>query len=178
MFSTCTTIWPLITSLRSCGFRAESAVWVQPDNDLPRHIRLYMQNELHDTHSMMVLHASANICSLMIPALLLFSGLLVPRVPEVFLPLKQCIEILGANLQPRSAQAILDQCLQGIRQKVLMHWVVHTCQRSRIPCIGKTKDKLAIMQAIFATLCLYVACILVAKTMIYCAKLNHCSSHP
>ncbi|KAL0054091.1 hypothetical protein WJX82_003615 [Trebouxia sp. C0006] len=45
------------------------------------------------------------------------TGLLVPRVPEVFLPLKQCIEILGANLQPRSAQAILDQCLQGIRQK-------------------------------------------------------------
>ncbi|KAL0033072.1 hypothetical protein WJX79_001234 [Trebouxia sp. C0005] len=45
------------------------------------------------------------------------TGLLVPRVPEVFLPLKQCIEILGANLQPRSAQAILDQCLQGIMQK-------------------------------------------------------------
>lgn len=47
-------------------------------------------------------------------------GLLVPRVPEVFLPLKQCIEILGANLQPRSAKAILDQCLQGITQKVVM----------------------------------------------------------
>ena len=40
-------------------------------------------------------------------------------MPEVFLPLKQCIEILGASLQPRSAQAILEQCLQGITQKVL-----------------------------------------------------------
>lgn len=39
-------------------------------------------------------------------------------MPEVFLPLKQCIEILGASLQPRSAQAILEQCLQGITQKV------------------------------------------------------------
>ena len=36
----------------------------------------------------------------------------------MFLPLKQCIEILGASLQPRSAQAILEQCLQGITQKV------------------------------------------------------------
>ena len=46
------------------------------------------------------------------------TGLLAPRVPEVFLPLKQSIEILGASLQPKSAQAILDQCLQGITQKV------------------------------------------------------------
>ena len=46
------------------------------------------------------------------------AGLLVPRVPEVFLPLKQCIEILGADLQPKAAQAIVEQCLQGITQKV------------------------------------------------------------
>jgi len=91
----------------------------------------------------------------------------------VFLPLKQCIEILGANLQARSAQAILDQCLQGITQKVLMHWVVHSCQQSRLSCIGKTKDKLAIMQAIFATLCVYVACILVARMKICCVMLGH-----
>ena len=46
------------------------------------------------------------------------AGLLVPRVPEVYLPLKQCIEILGASLKPRSAQAILEHCLQGLAQKV------------------------------------------------------------
>ena len=47
------------------------------------------------------------------------TGLLTPRVPEVFLPLKQCIEILGAGLQPKNAQAILERCLQGIAQKVI-----------------------------------------------------------
>lgn len=46
------------------------------------------------------------------------TGLLVPKVPEIYLPLKQCIEILGAGLKPRSAQAILDHCLQGLAQKV------------------------------------------------------------
>ena len=82
----------------------------------------------------------------------------------MFLPLKQCIEILGANLQPRSAQAILDQCLQGIMQKVLMHWAVHTCQPSRLSCTVKTKDKLACMQAIFVTIWLDVACMLVERS--------------
>lgn len=55
----------------------------------------------------------------------LASGLLVPRVPEIYLPLKQCIEILGAGLKPRSAQAILDHCLQGLAQKVTQHPLVH-----------------------------------------------------
>lgn len=54
----------------------------------------------------------------------LASGLLVPRVPEIYLPLKQCIEILGAGLKPRSAQAILDHCLQGLAQKVTQHLLV------------------------------------------------------
>ena len=94
-------------------------------------------------------------------------------MPEVFLPLKQCIEILGANLQPRGAQAILDQCLQGIMQKVLMHCLVHTCYQNRRSCTVKIKTKLAIMPAIFATLRLCVACKLVARSKIYCVMLSH-----
>ena len=53
------------TSLCSCDFRGKSAVWVQPDNDLPSHMRLYVQNALHDKHNMMS-HASTNICQLTI----------------------------------------------------------------------------------------------------------------
>lgn len=56
--------------------------------------------------------------------LLCLAGLLVPRVPEVYLPLKQCIEILGASLKPRSAQAILDHCLQGLAQKVAIVYLL------------------------------------------------------
>lgn len=61
------------------------------------------------------------------------SGLLVPRVPEVFLPLQQCIEILGASLQPRSAQAILEQCLQGITQKVTWPSLPASCIHHSTP---------------------------------------------
>ncbi len=60
-----TTMSPVTTGLCSNDLRAKSAVWVQPDNVLPRHMHLYMQNELHDTHNMMS-HASANICWLII----------------------------------------------------------------------------------------------------------------
>jgi len=45
--------------------QSQKRSWVQPDNDSPRHMRLYMQNELHDTHNKMS-HASANVCWLII----------------------------------------------------------------------------------------------------------------
>lgn len=65
LFGTQTSRWPLSTRLGSNDFRVRNAVWVQPDNDLPRHMRMYVQNALHDNHGMMS-HASANLCRLMI----------------------------------------------------------------------------------------------------------------
>ncbi len=65
LFCTHTTMWPVTTSLCSCDFRAKSLVWVQPDNDLPSHMRLYVQNALHNKYNMRS-HASTNICWLTI----------------------------------------------------------------------------------------------------------------
>ena len=46
------------------------------------------------------------------------AGSLSPTVPEVFLPIRQCVEIIGSGLQPDVASGIIKQCLKGMQHKV------------------------------------------------------------
>ena len=39
-------------------------------------------------------------------------------VADVFLPIKQCVEIIGSGMQPDVASGIIKQCLKGMQCKV------------------------------------------------------------
>lgn len=57
------------------------------------------------------------------------------RVAEAYLPLRQCMEVLGAALAPAAVRSLLLECLNGIKCKARRPRL--TLQRLLLECLRK-----------------------------------------